>query len=136
MGRWAYFSTGFEYKFGFGVQDSEDITLFGGADSDSDYANDNDYNDHDGLSLIRWNEQDRAVAALRLDVMCQQYTDLPAVDVNRYLLTVDGTNSLYEDLWSQFGLMDENPIHYRYVLGCLILHQLMYADVLVCEYEN
>jgi hypothetical protein len=130
MGRWAYFSTGLEYKFGFGVQDSEDITHFGGALSE------NDYDEHAGLSLIRWTDQDRPVAALRLDMMRQQYTELPAVDVNRYLATLEGTQTLYEDLWTQFGLAEENPIHYRFVLGCLILHQLMYIETLFCEYEG
>ena len=30
MGRCAFFSTGLEYKFGFGTQESSDIRLFGG----------------------------------------------------------------------------------------------------------
>lgn len=30
MGRYVQFSTGFEYKFTFGVQSSLDVTLFGG----------------------------------------------------------------------------------------------------------
>jgi hypothetical protein len=30
MGRYAFFSTGLEFKFRFGVQESEDIRTFGG----------------------------------------------------------------------------------------------------------
>ena len=130
MGRWANFSTGIRYKFSLGIQSSDDIAAFGGV------VDEYSYDEATGTSMIHWMDDDRVLAVLRLTAMYQEYTDLPDIDVNRYLATPEGTAVLQNDLWKRYGLCYANPVHCRYALGCLILHQLMYSDALLCSFEG
>lgn len=129
MGRWAIFSTGIRYKFSLGIQPSEDIAAFGGI------VDEESYDEITGTSLIQWIDEDRILAELRLTAMFQEYTDLPNIEIVQYLATAEGTAVLQNDLWTRYGLSYANPVHCRYVLGCLILHQLMYSDALLCSFE-
>ena len=105
MGRYAFFNTGLEYKFKFGSQDSIDITGFGGEIIEE--------------TTHKWTETDKVYILEKLDGL--------TIDFDKYEKDIYGTYDLEEFL--------TNRIHYTYLLGCLIYHQLLYTDELICEYE-
>ena len=109
MGRYAYFSTGFEYKFVFGVQPSTDIALYG-----------KEFEDEEGEPCHEWTETDIPL----LKVHLSSYT----VDWDLYPKTAEGTDKL---LWA---LRKEN-LPNDAVLGLIIYHQLLYCCPLSVEYE-
>ena len=109
MGRYCFFTTGFEYKFAFGVQESSDILLFGG---------------EAGVEVHTWTQKDIPFIAAMVKDVC---------DFEKYDKNLDGTYELEEDLEKY---LDNNlEIYYTLRLGCFIYHQLLYTDVLTCEYE-
>lgn len=75
MGRYAFFNTEFEYKFAFGVQDSNDIQLFGGIG-------------HEGVHT--WSEEDKPY-------IYELLKDLH-IDFEKYINNIDGTYELEKDL--------------------------------------
>lgn len=107
MGRYAYFSTGFEYKFVFGIQPSTDIALFGTG-----------FDDEEGNPCHEWTETDIP--------LLKEYLDEYTVDWNLYAKSVDGTSKL---LW----VLRELP--HDIVLACVIYHQLLYCCPLAVDYE-
>ena len=125
MGRYAFFNTGFEYKFWFGVQDSEDITRFGGVSSSDD---DDNYKQ-------TWQKEDKeyVLQALRL---FERRHGIAALDPSPYEANLDGTQRLL-DLFCG-SLFDEylsEKTQAYYCLGWIIYHQLMYEPNLSCNYE-
>jgi hypothetical protein len=123
MGRYAFFTTGLEYKFRFGVQLSEDIQTFHG----TNYSNDS-YLCHE------WNQDDCETILKELKEI-QSLCEFSEIDFDSYEKTLEGTQRLRQDLYS---LYEEHPEVYvaRYELGCVIYHQLGYMDVLTAEYEG
>ena len=114
MGRYAFFNTDLEYKFGFGVQPSEDIFHFG------------------GRNLIIWNKEEAPEIFRRLEGLATEYNFILPV-FESYSNDLDGTHNLRNTI------DDMKTKHYRelylFKLGCLIYHQLMYMDVLECDFE-
>ena len=104
MGRYAFFNTDFEYKFGLGVQDSRDILEFGGKLIDV-------------CGIIQWTQNDKEFILDELNI------DKSFFD--KYEKNVSGT-------WKLYGIREDN---YKEILGCVIYHQLLYMDVLECEFE-
>jgi hypothetical protein len=118
MGRYAFFITGFEYKFAYGIQPSEDIQKFGG---------------HGILRKWKWSAENDAEECLYKIRVIEEYCELPETDFEKYEKTLDGTHKLYSDLTSQ--LDPELKIHYLYRLGAIIYHQLLYCPKLTVDYE-
>lgn len=131
MGRYAYFSTDFEYKFVFGLQSSQDILKFGGwLDLKKDDEN---------LGYVRWSaDEDLPYIRERLDTF-----GLPTLDMSEYEKTLEGlhtydlnlTNALYKgDGQKMFDKGQEARAEYR--LGCLIFFQLHMMPTLSVEFEG
>ncbi len=123
MGRYAFFNTGFEYKFTFGVQPSEDVLKFGGT---PEFA-------YEGGHKHSWSIVDRKPILNRLrDIEIS--LGLPDLNFEPYEKTLEGTSKLRHDLWDIVVSNTELMATYR--LGCLIYHQLLYKLDLNCSYES
>lgn len=127
MGRYAFFSSGFEYKFKFGVQPSEDIRSFGGRIN---------YELSDGSYLHHeWDQKDCDSIESQLKELLHWFcTD--TVDFTKYDLNLQGTYALVYDLYKLYETDHDPEIISRYILGCLIYHQLLYAEALSVDYEG
>ena len=125
MGRYAFFNTGLEYKFRFGVQDSNDITLFGGTSIVRETPD----------STHTWTSEDKEVVAEKLKVLLEWLGE-PSLDFALYEKTVDGTWKLKSELYDLFHKDHDEELVARYILGCLIYHQLLYEKLLQVDYEG
>jgi formate-dependent nitrite reductase cytochrome c552 subunit len=114
MGRYAFFNTGLEYKFAFGIQDSLDMTKFEGS---AFYGRDEDHLIH------KWDKID----AEKIKEKLKEYL-YDEIDFSKYTNNLDGTYNLKFDLHEQCS-------DYEYILGCIIYHQLQYVDNLEVNYE-
>ena len=124
MGRWAFFNTGVEYKFAFATQPSGDILKFSGQD----------ITEEDGEYRHMWVRKFDLEAVRALLQMSSEMCVEPKWE--SYEQTKEGTHSLLADLHATLlsGSPDESV--FRYILGCLIYHQLLYTPVLVANYEG
>ena len=126
MGRYAFFNTEFEYKFWFGIQSSEDITLFGGEDVSSVEKG----------PVHRWTtENDSLTVFDELRFLCKAF-DYTMPEWEKFPTTLDGTYDL--SIWICDTHKGEAKSLARFLLGCLIFHQLKYVPggVLEARYEN
>ncbi len=122
MGRYAFFNTGFEYKFTFAVQPSEDILKFGGT---PEFA-------YEGDHKHTWTIKDREPLLNRLRDL-EISLGLPELHFEPYEKTLEGTQKLRHDLWD---IVVGGELLPTYTLGCLIYHQLLYKLDLNCIYES
>lgn len=114
MGRYAFFSTGIEYKFKFGVQSSHDMLEFKGG---SYYGKDED-------ELVHiWKKTDEIKIKEKLDDFFGS-----KVDSTKFEKNIKGTY----DLRYYLETITDNT---KYILGYIIYHQLQYTDVLSVQYE-
>lgn len=127
MGRYAFFTTTLEYKFRFGVQESDDIRKFGGVGSYEKYEQ--------GYFTHRWNQSDKETIEKQLQNILQWLGEEP-VDFSKYEKTIEGTWKLKSDLYKLYESDHMEEIVARYVLGCLIYHQLLYEETLSADYEG
>ena len=109
MGRYAQFSTGFVYKFVFGVQPSTDIALYGVG-----------FTDAEGGSCHEWNESDIP--------LLKEYLDEYAINWDLFPKSVEGTGTLLR-------AMRERKMPPDLSLVCVIYHQLLYCCPLSVDYE-
>jgi hypothetical protein len=123
MGRYAFFNTGIEYKFAFGVQSSEDILEFGG------YANIQPNKD---IGNIKWNLLDITYILEVLETLAKEL-EVSLPNFKGYDLTVGGTYNLKNFLGNNLNF--DYIISYCFLLGCLIYHQLLYTEELTAEFE-
>lgn len=124
MGRYVSFDTGLEYKFRFGVQQSEDILIYGGRT----------LADEEALFQI-WTHNDNNSIMYILNNIEDEY-DIDAMDFDKYEQTLQGTSLLRKDLRNmEDDFMDIEEDYCRYTLGCLIYHQLQYRNPLVAQFE-
>lgn len=135
MGRYAFFNTGFEYKFAFACQNSGDILLFGGlgnfrGDITSEYFEEEEYQD----PYHEWSQEDKKIILSRLKQLAEKLS-LEMINFEGFAKNLDGTYELREALYDRIEGKDEK-IGYMYLLGCLIYHQLLYTDKLTVHYEN
>lgn len=132
MGRYAYFSTGFDYKFVFALQDSQDILKFGG-------WLDMKIKEEIETRNVRWSANED------LPYICEHLETfgLPTLDVSKYEKTLEGLHKYDMDLmnvlYKEYGLNmfekgQEERAEYR--LGCLIFFQLHMTPALSVEYEG
>ena len=128
MGRYANFNTGFKYKFVFGVQPSDDITQFGGDLNDTDDAEYNSY-----YSGHVWKDEDKNKIMSILKDFGEGFV---VPDFSRYETSVEGTYVMYYNLLEE--IIEHNSKveeFFKFVLGCLIYHQLLYESYLSVQYE-
>jgi hypothetical protein len=134
MGRYVYFSTGIEYKFGFAVQPSEDILAFGGYRS------------------LRDPEQAAWIAEKDLDYIRERLSGhgQPTMDLSKYEKNIDGYYSYMHDientLQERLNINEKGDdsdeeeenwgTYYYYRLGHSIYFQLHMTPVLTAEYEG
>lgn len=124
MGRYVFFDTGFDYKFRFGVQQSEDILIYGGKT----------FADEETL-FQKWTHNDNNSIMYILNNIEDEY-DIDAMDFDKYEQTLQGTSLLRKDLRNmEDDFMDIEEDYCRYTLGCLIYHQLQYRNPLVAQFE-
>lgn len=124
MGRYVFFDTGFDYKFRFGVQQSEDILIYGGKT----------FADEETL-FQKWTHNDNNSIMYILNNIEDEY-DIDVMDFDKYEQTLQGTSLLRKDLRNMeddFMYIEED--YCRYTLGCLIYHQLQYRNPLVAQFE-
>jgi hypothetical protein len=128
MGRYAFFNTEFEYKFWFGIQSSEDITMFGGTDISTEA----------GRPAQRWNQDDALKIYDELKFMISAF-EFKMPEWELFEKNLDGTYKLSDEL-DQYvkGYLGPDTAMARFFLGCLIFHQLKYAPegTLEARYEN
>lgn len=115
MGRYAEFNTNFSYKFAFGGQSSNDMTLFGGECFG--------IRDDEGVGWWSWNQADLPVIKAKL-VALEPSKSFP--DFDAYEKSAAGTDDLWGALESQ---------NHTYILGVLIYHQLAYTKNLLVQFE-
>jgi hypothetical protein len=122
MGRYAFFSTGYEYKFRFAVQNSSDIRTFGGIMIG-------------GPDAHEWEERDLEYIIAELKELSEGY-EFAWPDIEAYPKTVKGTYELREAIDDKWPGHSEEA-HCRYLLGFLIYHMLSYAKMpLTVDYEE
>lgn len=179
MGRWAYFSSGIQYKFAFAVQSSGDILEFGGKITKLFYVNKEDHYEmikkinHNGfydeiLELIEeedvafefkqneypaleefatehtdngdvnWTDQDIPNIEIKLQELFKEinklFPNFMQLEIKKYELNEEGTKKLLDDYYNQIEKI-ENENVYKFILGSIINHQLLYERDLECNFE-
>lgn len=131
MGRYAFFSTGLEYKFVFATQESSDIRMFGGVMTTR--KEDIDCGKFSHL----WNrDKDGPYALDQLNTLIAG-TDISLPDFSTFSFDLDGTHTL------RYWLYEHERTLYRqlssdchaFTLGCLLYHQLLYEPKLYVRYD-
>lgn len=124
MGRYAFFNTGFEYKFWFGIQSSDDITIFGGFGEQDE-----------GEGWHQWSDEDKPIILHMLREFEEEY-ELPPRNCDLYEANLKGTQHMYSYLIPSELEKDMPPEEQAYYcLGWIIYHQLLYEPNLTCKYE-
>jgi hypothetical protein len=116
MGRYAFFSTDVEYKFAFGIQASQDILMFGG-DFDEEKCE------------VTWSQNELPSILDELEHF--PYT-LPNFD--NFEKNFSGTYELKNYIIDNHAI-DYHELFYRFLLGCLVYHQLSYTPNLIAHFE-
>ena len=123
MGRYAFFNTGYEYKFVFGVQESKDILKFGGT-----YAGEGE-----GYYIHTWT-QEEAFSILDQLRGLEDLLGLPEFEFEKLEKNLNGTYKTIQALWEYLDL--DSVDHCLYQLGCVIYHQLLYEPNLRADFEG
>lgn len=128
MGRYAFFNTGFEYKFGFGSQPSSDILIFGGQLCE---GCDLEAGMTEVERTITWSAEDIPKILVKLHRFAENwYFELP--NFSDYSRDYGGTSKLYSYLHDHCKTREHETIR----LGCIIYHQLLYKCPLEAHWEN
>jgi hypothetical protein len=132
MGRWAYFSTGLEYKFWFGLQSSSDILEFYGKEN-------NEFDDeYRGTKYVSWNSSVKENIKNDLDIMKNEHSFIQDISWDSFEENLEGTTKLYHSFCENNNnnhTEEQDEISSKYLLGFLIYHQLTYTENLSCEFE-
>ena len=123
MGRYAFFSTGFEYKFAFAVQPSQDILDFGGRLSLKPREED------EGMGNVQWTREEDLMYIHTLLTTDFDFT-LPSVEA--YEKTLEGLYAFRRDLVDD---EESEETFARFVLGALIYFQLHMEPTLTAQFE-
>ena len=132
MGRYAFFNTGFEYKFGFGAQSSRDILLFSGLGNSYGFITSPYFKGTPQDPYHEWSQNDKPIILRRLQTIVEDLDDC-VIDFERFEKNIHGTQKLREAIREQNE--DNDEVFYLYLLGCLIYHQLLYTEKLTATYE-
>ncbi|NBO61025.1 MAG: hypothetical protein EBU82_08650 [Flavobacteriia bacterium] len=133
MGRYAFFNTKLEYKFRFGIQSSSDMRRFGGRICHEKYQG--------GDFHHEWEKKDMEFIKGEIDYLLKwfnegQFKEEEPVKFEAYEKNLEGTYTLKEDLYDLYKKGHDEELLARYILGCCIYHQLLYADKLTVHYEG
>lgn len=127
MGRYAFFSSGFEYKFGYGFQSSEDIQLFGGLGN----IHGNRFHSE---PYHEWKQHDLTYIEERLHAI-EELCSIPHIDIESFRKSIDGTDDLRSKVRELYDIIPNEKMVGKYMIGCLIYHQLLYTKELSVTYE-
>jgi hypothetical protein len=117
MGRYANFSSGFQYKFAVAVQDSSNIEEFDGEYTKKGGTMDI-CEDEDNFDTITW-LPDQSSDVLRLANAVSDKMHITDSELNQYT----SEYALWDALDEKFN--DENEVHRaKFILGALIAYQL------------
>lgn len=108
MGRYAFFSTGLEYKFRFAIQPSEDMLQFNGIS----------YDGPDADSLIHKWEKKTDELLIKKKLEDYHYDDIK-IDLTKFENNLEGTYDLKDHLDNIKEINDDH----EFKLGYLIYHQ-------------
>jgi hypothetical protein len=128
MGRYAFFNTEFEYKFWFAIQSSKDITEF--------YGDFDEETEDEGMFCISWNSTDMERIKKKLERIRTANPILPEVRWEDFEGSVDGTHDVRDFLYDKDAKGVHETVIAKYILGCLIYHQLLYTPDLTCRFEG
>ncbi len=151
MGRYAYFNTGYEYKFSFAVQPSTDILKFSGTiitlkDNYNDYnidvlefvnsldSNSINYDEDQNYiyGIHKWTREDKDKI---LNILSSFGEDFIMPDFSKYDLKLDGTTEMYcKEPFRTVYNCNHQEIS-KFTLGCVIYHQLLYKEELIAKYD-
>lgn len=125
MGRYCYFSNGFEYKFWFGIQESGFEFLKDAIGGDlGTYA---------GASEISFAF---VVYPCKLLEYLQEYEHLKIPDWDKYEKTTTGTQMMYDDIIGQIDFSVYNDVTAaNFCLACIIYHMSLYEKCIHGTYE-
>lgn len=127
MGRGALFNSGFEYKFYFSTkQVVDEIQEFGGRGNYGGTLDIDPYHE--------WNQFDMPYIKGVLETL-EHELGLQEFDFQQIEKNLDGTESLKQILYSKYTSAYDEEIYAKYLLGCLIYHQLLYTENLNAIYE-
>lgn len=131
MGRYAFFSTGFEYKFAFGIQCSADIRFFSGVVTitETDLKKEN--------YRHAWNQSRDSDTIFNTLKNFWKDPSFPFPDFTEFEPTLKGTHMLNRWFYANIEKLHEylgDECH-TFKLGCLIYHQLKYEPNLTARYE-
>lgn len=116
MGRFLEFSTGFYYKMFFGVQKTTDINYFMGYFTGGSHEVE--------MFYCRWNIEKINLILEKIKSLNILNFDLE--NIKNYEKTSEGTLKLYQDILKIINHNDENMV--KFILGCIIYHQLLYDE--------
>jgi hypothetical protein len=127
MGRYAFFNTGYEYKFAFAIQESEDIQRFGGQDVSD--PNDPEEGAHS------WTTDDAEYISAELRDY-EEHFGIKLPKIEDFPKTVEGTWKIRSAMDDLNKTTENWNTYYTALLGLLILHQLQYEPNLHASYET
>ena len=141
FGRWAYFDTGIEYRFGREQSTKAILTFYGDYDKNS-------YDDQTYTSLISWNSDILEKLKYSLNLMSEDFPE--DVDLEYFEASVEGTKKLQKFLDEDLrDFLHEKTCYFdgddreeqmnnyaNYTLGCIIYHQLTYTSKLTCHFNG
>ena len=129
MGRYAFFNTGFEYKFAFGIQDSDGIETFGGFTINEAPDPEQIWCENDMPAILEELHDILDFHAITENI--REY-----IEAEQFSRDLSGTQALSLKLYREFeGRFESKIIFHRLRLGCLIYHQLLYKKDLKATYE-
>lgn len=132
MGRYAFFSTGVEYKFAFGIQDSFEIRKFAGVITTTAEGFKSDTHSH-AWSTVR----DKNYILEYLQYLIKD-SELTLPDFTTFDSTMYGTFALRNNLGEKIDkyYSEIGNTFFTFELGCIIYHQLLYDPELSVNYES
>jgi hypothetical protein len=122
MGRYAFFNTTLEYKFAFAVQPSSDMLMFGGSEMETKDEEDFGHS---------WTKDDLPEILETLEII-SKFCCIPLPNFETYEKNLEGTQTMRNEIDKKI----KEPLDYRFLLGCIIYHQLTYMDPLTVNYEG
>ena len=126
MGCYAFFNTGLDYTFITGIQQIQDILEFGGKEHIQ--ATEPGVSD-----MISWTPRDLPVILQELTALAKEL-EVSLPNFSGYDCTLGGTYNLKNFLGDSLDL--DYILSYRYLLGCIIYHQLLYRPDLSANFRG
>ena len=126
MGRYCFFSNGFEYKFWFGVQESGFEFLQDAIGGDIGTQ----IHPHNDISFAF------VVYSCKLLEHLQEYEHLKIPDWDKYEKTTTGTYMMYDDIIKQIDHSLDNTVYIaNFCLACIIYHMSLYEKCISGTFE-